>query len=77
MILETAVEDGLIERNPLQSKRLKITGRASQITEPYTQDEMRYIARNLDKIEDSSEIRYNNFRKLKSKQKKTWFAVLW
>jgi purine catabolism regulator len=22
-------------------------------------------------------IRYNNFRKLKSKQKKTWFAVLW
>ena len=23
------------------------------------------------------EIRYNNFRKLKSKQKKTWFAALW
>ena len=22
-------------------------------------------------------IRYNNFRKLKSKQKKTWFAALW
>lgn len=58
MILETAVEDGLIERNPLQSKRLKITGRASQITEPYTQDEMRYMARNLDKIEDSSDKMY-------------------
>lgn len=24
-----------------------------------------------------SPIRYNNFRKLKSKQKKTWFAALW
>lgn len=58
MILETAVEDGLIERNPLQSKRLKITGRASQITEPYTQDEMRYMARNLDKIEDISDKMY-------------------
>ena len=23
------------------------------------------------------QIRYNNFRKLKSKQKKTWFAALW
>ena len=25
----------------------------------------------------SNRIRYNNFRKLKSKQKKTWFAALW
>ena len=25
----------------------------------------------------SKMIRHNNFRKLKSKQKKTWFAVLW
>jgi len=24
-----------------------------------------------------TKIRYNNFRKLKSKQKKTWFAALW
>ena len=26
---------------------------------------------------DKCLIRYNNFRKLKSKQKKTWFAALW
>ena len=26
---------------------------------------------------EQATIRYNNFRKLKSKQKKTWFAALW
>ena len=37
--------------------------------------------RPFDSIEEMDEalirIRYNNFRKLKSKQKKTWFAALW
>ena len=28
-------------------------------------------------IDEYMKIRYNNFRKLKSKQKKTWFAALW
>lgn len=58
MILEAAVEDGLLERNPLKSKRLKITGKASTTTEPYTQEEMRYMAANLDKINSSSDKQY-------------------
>ena len=58
MILEAAVEDGIIARNPLTSKRLKITGTASKTTEPYTQEEMRYMAHNLDKIVQSSDLTY-------------------
>ena len=58
MILDAAVEDGLLERNPLKSKRLKITGGASKTTEPYTQEEMRYMAHNLSKITDSADLMY-------------------
>lgn len=36
MILDAAVEDRLLDRNPLKSKRLKITGGAGKVTEPYT-----------------------------------------
>ena len=31
-ILDAAVEDGLIVKSPLRSKRIKITGRASKAT---------------------------------------------
>ena len=58
MILDAAVEDRLLDRNPLKSKRLKITGGASKVTEPYTQEEMRYMAHNLTKIVDSSDRMY-------------------
>lgn len=58
MILEAAVEDGLLDRNPLKSRRLRITGEASKTTKPYTQEEMRYIAANLDKIRSSSDQQY-------------------
>ena len=43
MILDAAVEDRLLDRNPLKSTRLKITGEASKVTEPYTREEMRHM----------------------------------
>ena len=46
------------QRPPLKSKRLKITGGASKVTEPYTQAEIRYMAHNLTKIMDSSDRMY-------------------
>lgn len=50
MVLDAAVEDGLLLKNPLQSKRLKITGKASTVTEAYQVEEMRYIIKNIGNI---------------------------
>ena len=51
MILDMAVEDGLLPRNPLTSKRLKISGANSQTREPYTVEEMQYIVRHLGQVQ--------------------------
>lgn len=50
MILEAAVEDGLLPKNPLKSRRLKITGEASTVTKEYTVEQMRFLIHNLDKV---------------------------
>ena len=55
MVLSLAVEDGLLQKNPMQSKRLKITGAASQTTKPYTVDEMQYIVQNLGRVQSLSD----------------------
>lgn len=50
MILEAAVEDGLLPKNPLKSRRLKITGEASTVTKEYTVEQMRFLVHNLNKV---------------------------
>lgn len=52
MIFDTALEDGFINKNPMQSKRLKISGKASKTTPEYTVEQMRFLIRNLDKIKN-------------------------
>ena len=51
-ILDAAVEDGLISKSPLKSKRIKITGKASQATVPYSVEQMRYLVQHIDNIKD-------------------------
>ncbi len=58
MILDMALEDGLLQKNPLHSKRLRITGTASKGTEPYTVEEMRYLIQSLDKIKQPQDRAY-------------------
>ena len=58
MILEAAREDGLIQRNPLKSRRLKITGDASKVTKEYSVQQMRFLIRNLDKIQNPTDRAY-------------------
>ena len=58
MILENALEDGLIQKNPLSSKRLKISGNASQATKEYSVGQMRYLIQNLDKVQKDSDRAY-------------------
>lgn len=50
-ILDAAVEDGLITKNPLKSKRIKITGKTSQPTAPYTVEQMRYLVQHIGDIQ--------------------------
>lgn len=50
MILDAAVEDGFISKNPAKSKRLRITGAASKPTKEYTVEQMRFLIRNIDKV---------------------------
>ena len=58
MILEAALDDGLIQRNPLKSRRLKITGEASTVTKEYTVEQMRFLIRNLDKVVNATDRAY-------------------
>lgn len=55
MIFDNAIEDGLISKNPVKSKRLKITGSASRSTVPYSVAQMKYIVQHLDDIKSPSD----------------------
>ena len=58
MILEAAVEDGLLTRNPLKSRRLKITGEASKLTKEYTVEQMRFLVSNLENVKNVADRAY-------------------
>ena len=51
MIMDTALEEGLIPQNPLKSKHLKITGAASKFTNTYTVEQMQYLVSHLDTVQ--------------------------
>ena len=57
-ILDAAVEDGLITKSPLRSKRIKITGKASQPTAPYTVEQMRFLVQHISDIQDPMDRAY-------------------
>lgn len=46
-VFVAAIEDRLIVSNPLKSKRVKITGKASKATVPYSVEQMRYIVQHI------------------------------
>lgn len=50
-ILDAAVEDKLISQNPVKSKRVKITGKASKATPPYSVEQMRYLVQHIGDIQ--------------------------
>lgn len=50
-VLDAAVEDGLILKNPLRSKRIRITGKASRATVPYSVEQMRFLVRHIGDIQ--------------------------
>jgi integrase len=58
MIFEAAIDDEYIQRNPLNSKRLKITGADSHYTEEYTVEQMRYLIAHIPDIQKDEDRMY-------------------
>lgn len=50
MILTSASEDGLIVKNPMQSKRLRINGKQSTTTETYSVEQMQYLVSKIGNV---------------------------
>lgn len=50
-IFDSAVDDRLMQQNPMKSKRLKITGKSSKETAPYSVEEMRYIVQRIGSVQ--------------------------
>lgn len=57
-ILDNAIEDGLLSKNPVHSKRVKITGASSKATEPYNVGQMRYIVQHLADVQKPTDRAY-------------------
>ena len=58
MILEQAVEDELLKRNPLASKNIRINGKSSKATEPYSVDQMRYLVQHIEQVKKPQDRAY-------------------
>ena len=48
MIFNQALDDGYIEKNPLASRNIRITGKASSVTVPYSVEDMKYLVGHID-----------------------------
>lgn len=46
-IMDAAVEDGIIKQNPVKSRRVKVVGKASKFTAPYSVEQMNYLAQHI------------------------------
>ena len=58
MVFELAIEENLIQRNPLKSRSFKIMGEASKPTEPYSVEEMRFLVTNIGRIRNPMDRAY-------------------
>ena len=54
-ILEMAIEQTLLQRNPLHSRSLRITGKQSTETKPYSIEQIRYLAAHLNDLSRDSD----------------------
>lgn len=49
-VLNAAIDDGFINKSPLKSKRIKITGAESKTTEVYSVEQMQYLVQHIGDI---------------------------
>ena len=55
MVFEQAVDDGLLQKNPLAARSIRIVGGSSRATEPYSVDQMRFLVQSLGRITKPSD----------------------
>lgn len=58
MIFESAIEDDIISKNPLRSRKVRIEGKPSTFTKEYSVEQMRYLVEHLDDILNESDKAY-------------------
>ncbi|MDD3335716.1 MAG: tyrosine-type recombinase/integrase [Eubacteriales bacterium] len=58
MIFDMALDDGIIVKNPMKSKRLRITGRASEPTEEYSIEQMQYLISHISAVKSDTDRAY-------------------
>ena len=58
MILESAVDDEILSKNPLSSRRIRITGGESKPTKTYSVEQMRYLVQHLDDVQQPMDRAY-------------------
>ena len=58
MIFEQALEDELIQKNPLKSRSIRINGRGSRATAPYSVAQMRFLAQSIPKLTHPQDMAY-------------------
>lgn len=49
-IMQAALEDNLISANPVKSRKVKVSGKASKTTEPYSVEQMRFLVQHIGDI---------------------------
>ncbi|MDO4549422.1 MAG: site-specific integrase, partial [Clostridia bacterium] len=58
MIFGMALDDDIIAKNPMKSKRLRITGRESKPTEEYSIEQMRYLIGHISDVKNDTDRAY-------------------
>lgn len=58
MIFNQALDDGLIEKNPLSSHNLRVKGKASTATEPYSVENMKYLVNHIEYLSHEQDRAY-------------------
>ncbi len=58
MVLEQALEDNLIQKNPLKSRSIRITGRSSKPTEPYSVEQMCFLVQRISLVKNPMDRTY-------------------
>ena len=77
MVLEQAVDDGLIQKNPLAARSVRIVGGSSHAIEPYSVAQMRFLVQRLDLIVKPSDRAFLALHALHPLRPEEVLGLLW
>lgn len=77
MVFEQAVDDGLIQKNPLAARSIRIVGGSSRTIVPYTVEQMRFLVQNLDHIVNPSDKAFLALHALHPLRPEEVLGLLW